>query len=172
VAIPQTVLVVSGPFGAALSAEDVARAIARGLVAGGLPTPDLCPIELERPPEAKDASPAAAGRARRARGRTAGPSVAGPDVAALLASLDFDARMRGARAVVLAEERLRESTLRGSVAFEIATRARQGGVPAYAVTAENRLEPFDARILDLQLILEAGDPRALATAGRKLAQVL
>ena len=35
VAIPQTVLVVSGPFGAALSAEDVARAIARGLHAGG-----------------------------------------------------------------------------------------------------------------------------------------
>jgi glycerate kinase len=95
-----------------------------------------------------------------------------PDVAALLASLDFDARMRRARAVVLAEERLRESALRGSVAFEIATRARQGGVPAYAVTAENALEPFDARILDLQVILEADGRRALAGAGRKLARLL
>ena len=147
VAIPQTALVVSGPFGAALSAEDVARAIARGLHAGGLPEPDLCPIE--------------------------GGKVAASEIAALLAGLDFDARMRSARAVVLAEEHLRESTLRGSIAFEIATRARQGGVPAYAVTAENALAPFDARILDLQLILEAStSPRSLAAAGRKLAQVL
>jgi glycerate kinase len=90
----------------------------------------------------------------------------------LLAGLDFDARMRRARAVVLAEELLQESTLRGSIAFEIATRARQGGVPAYAVTGENALEPFDARILDLQVILEAGDRRALANAGRKLAGLI
>jgi hypothetical protein len=156
VAIPQTVLVVSGPFGAALSAEDVAQAVARGLQAGGRGESDLCPIEAGRSTQIKPDLQTATGR----------------DVVALLAGLDFDTRMRSARAVVLAEERLRESTLRGSVAFEIATRARQGGVPAYAVTAENRLEPFDARILDLQLILEAGDPRALATAGRKLAQVL
>ena len=145
-AISQTVLVVSSPFGASPSAEEAGRAIARGLRAGGLPAPDLCPIDLER--------------------------ASAPDVAALLAELDFDARMRAARAVVLAEGRLREGALRGSVAFEIATRARQGGVPAYAVTGENALAPFDARILDLQLILEASDPRALAAAGRKLAQVL
>ena len=133
--IPQTVLVAASPFGAALSAEDVARAIARGLRACGLPEPDFCPIEEMLP-------------------------------------IDFDLRMRRARAVVLAEAHLRESTLRGSVAFEIATRARQGGVPAYAVTGENALTPFDARILDLQVILEASSPRALAAAGRKLAQVL
>ncbi len=146
VAIPQTALIVSGPFGTALSAEDVARAIARGLHAAGLPEPDICPIEAGQ--------------------------VAASEIAALLAGLDFDARMRSARAVVLAEKHLRESTLRGSIAFEIATRARQGGVPAYAVTAENALAPFDARILDLQLILEASTPRSLAAAGRKLAQVL
>jgi hypothetical protein len=39
------------------------------------------------------------------------------------------------------------------------------------VTAENALAPFDARILDLQLILEAGSTRALANAGRKLASL-
>jgi glycerate kinase len=167
VAIPQTVLVVSGPFGASLSAEDVAQAIARGLHAGGRGEPDLCPIEVGRSTQTTTDLQATTGRDRRSRGR-----VDAPDVAALLAGLDFDARMRSARAVVLAEERLRESALRGSVAFEIATRARQGGVPAYAVTAENALEPFDARILDLQLILEAGDKRALASAGRKLAHVL
>ena len=165
--IPQTALIVAGPFGAALRAGDVARAIARGLQAGGLPQPDLCPIEVEQSPQTEDASQAAAGRARRSPWRATAP-----DVTALLAGLDFDVRMRRARAVVLAEAHLRESTLRGSVAFEIATRARQGGVPAYAVTGEDALTPFDARILDLQVILEASSSRALAAAGRKLAQVL
>jgi glycerate kinase len=156
--IPQTVLVVAGSFGDVLRAEEVARAIARGLVADGRPEPDLCPIEVEERTLAE-----------RARGTR---KMAAPDVSALLAELDFDARMRRARAVVLAEERLRERTLRGSVVFEIATRARQGGVPAYAVTGENTLAPFDARILDLQVILEANSKRALTRAGRKLAGIL
>lgn len=146
--IPQTVLVVASSFGDALSAEDVARAIGRGLVAGGLPEPDLCPLDE-------------------------GSSEASPEEIRMhLEALDFDTRMRRARAVVLAERRLAESTLRGSAAFEIATRARQGGVPAYAVTAENTLAPFDARILDLQVILEAGNKRALVSVGGKLAGLL
>jgi hypothetical protein len=133
VRISQTALVVSGPFGDTLRACDVAQAIARGMVAGGLGEPDLCPIE--------EALPA-----------------------------DFDPRMKRARALVLVEEHLQERTLRGSVAFEIATRARQGGVPVYAVTGRNTLTPFDARILDLQVILEANDKRTLTSAGRKLAR--
>ena len=149
--ISQTALVVAGPFGDglgdALSAEAVARAIGRGLVTGGRPEPDLCPI-------AGDSSERL------------------DDVRARLDALDFDARMRRARAVVLAEWRLEESTLRGSATFEIATRARQGGVPAYAVTGENALAPFDARILDLQVIFEAHTRHTLVTAGTKLAQVI
>ncbi len=146
--IPQTVLVVAGSFGDALSAEVVARAIGRGLVAGRLPEPDLCPLDE-------------------------GSSGTSPEeIRMCLEALDFDTRMRRARAVVLAERRLAEDKLRGSTAFEIATRARQGGIPAYAVTAENALSPFDARILDLQVILEAGSKRALMAAGTKLAQVL
>jgi Glycerate kinase family len=144
----------------------VARAIGRGLVAGGLAEPDICPIEVGEPTQAEISLRAAAERDREPG------KVAVPDVAALLLALDFDTRMRRARAVVLAEWRLAESTLRGSAAFEIATRARQGGVPAYAVTGENALAPFDARILDLQVILEAGDKRALAGAGRKLAGLI
>jgi glycerate kinase len=144
VPIPQAVLVVSGPFGDALSAEDVARAIGGGLVAGGLPQPDLCPID--------EGSPRPSPEEMRMR----------------LEALDFDARMRRARAVVLAQRRLTEDELRGSAAFEIATRARQGGVPAYAVTGENGLAPFDARILDLQVILEARSKRALVATGTKL----
>jgi glycerate kinase len=148
IVISQTVLVVAGPFGDALSAEEVARAIGRGLVAGGLPEPDLCPIDGDSSGERLD------------------------DVRARLDALHFDARMRRARAVVLAEWRLEESTLRGSATFEIATRARQGGVPAYAVTGENALAPFDARILDLQVILEARTKRTLVTAGTKLARLV
>jgi glycerate kinase len=53
--------------------------------------------------------------------------------------------------------------------FEIATRARQGGVPCYAIAAHNALDPFEARILDLQVVLEAGGERGLSAAGRKLA---
>jgi glycerate kinase len=71
--------------------------------------------------------------------------------------------------VVVGAGRLQERTLAGSVIFEIATRARQSGVPAYAVTCEDALEAFDARILDLQVILQARSRSALVTAGRKLA---
>jgi glycerate 2-kinase len=97
------------------------------------------------------------------------PIVPEGDLRELLDALDFDARMRSARAVILGERRLHEDTLAGSVTFELATRARQAGVPAYAVTAENALDSFDARILDLQAILEASSTRSLAAAGRKLA---
>jgi glycerate kinase len=135
-------LIASEDFGEGLSAEKVAEAIARGMVAGGLPEPDLCPL----PPGAK----------------------AG-DVRELLDSLGFDRRMRAAGAVIVAARRLREDTLDGSSSFEIATRARQAGVPAFAVTAEDKLDAFDTRILDLQSILEAHDTRALAAAGRELA---
>lgn len=146
--IPRRLLVAAGPFGPALPADAVADAIARGLTAGGLPEPDLCPLgsgDSEAPAE---------------------------DPRAVLDAAGFDARMRSARAVVLATASLREQTLAGSMAFEIATRARQAGVPAYAVTAENRLDAFDARIMDLQAIVEATSARALRDAGRRLASLV
>ena len=144
--IPQRALIVSGPFGSSLDASQVVAAIGRGLQAGGWPEPDACPLELAREePE-------------HAQG--------------LLEAVHFDARMRAARAVIVGAMRLDERTLAGSVTFAIATRARQGGVPAYAVTDENALNGFDARILDLQLILEARSARTLVVAGRKLARVI
>ncbi len=85
---------------------------------------------------------------------------------------DFDARMRRARAVVVGAGRLDRGTLPGSPVFEIATRARQAGVPAYAVTGLNELDAFDARMLDLQVILRAGDGRGLRNTGRKLAMLV
>lgn len=80
-------------------------------------------------------------------------------------------RLRAARAVVIAAAHLDERTLAGSVAFAVATAARQAGVPAYAVTAQNDLDLFDARMLDLQMVLIARTPGSLAKAGRRLAEL-
>jgi hypothetical protein len=144
---PKRLLLIGGPFGERLPAAAVLAAVASGLRDAGLPEPDICQL----PPGAE------AGHV---------------DARALLDGLGFDVRMRAARAVVIAVERLEERTLAGSVAFEIATRARQSGVPSYAVAAGNHLDDFDARILDLQVILEARSARALTAAGRTLASVV
>lgn len=89
----------------------------------------------------------------------------------VLDALDFDRRLRRARAVVVGEGRLDASTLEGKVAAEISTRARQTGVPAHAVVGSNAMTRFDARILDLQAIIEAGDEAALERAGARLAEI-
>jgi glycerate kinase len=144
--IPQTLLVAGTAFGERLDAERVTDAIALGLGDGGRAA-ETCAIALDATPGAKR-------------------------IATLLESLDFDARMRAAHALVLAAARLEEDTLAGSVTFELATRARQAGVPAYAVTGEDRLDSFDARILDLQTIVQARTHRSLRAAGRKLATIV
>jgi glycerate kinase len=147
--IPRTVLVAVEPFGERVDAERAASAIGRGVKAGDPSLDvDLCPIE---PAE------------REGTKRTP------EDVRAMLEALDFDARMRAARAVVVGAECLNERTLLGSAVFELATRARQAGVPAYAIAGKNALSRFDARILDLQVILEAHDTRALRRAGERMA---
>ncbi len=135
VPIPHTLLLAVCSFGDDLPAERVARALARGVRAGGMPQPEECPIE-------SDALPG-----------------------------DFDVRMRRARAVIVGAGRLERATLPASPVFEIATRARQSGVPAYAVTAVNELDAFDARMLDLQLVLEARTTRQLRDAGISLARL-
>jgi hypothetical protein len=142
--ISETVLVLAGPFGERLDAGRVAAAIARGLEAEGRVECDICPLETDLGSRAEGASK-------------------------LLDQVDFDRRMRAARALVIACERLDDRTLAGSVAFEAATRARQSGVPAYAVTRHDELDPFEARIVDLQAIIEAGTVQGLCIAGKKLA---
>ncbi|TMK24206.1 MAG: hypothetical protein E6G62_08930 [Actinobacteria bacterium] len=144
--IPTEPLIVTGAFGPRLPAPRVADALARGFRAAGLQGTDLCPL-----PEDLE------------------------EVAAMRAWLEqqaIDSRLRRARAVILGEWLLEERILAGTATFEIATRARQSGVPAYAVTGEDRLNCFDARMLDLQLVLEARSARALTAAGRKLASVI
>jgi glycerate kinase len=93
-------------------------------------------------------------------------------VSFVLNALDFDARMRAARAVIVGDGRLERGTLQGRVAGEIATRARQSGVPCHAVTGVDAIDRFDARILDLQAIVEATTITALEAAGEAIAPTL
>ncbi len=145
--ISKTVLVLADSFGEGLDANRVADAIGRGLCAEGHLECDLCPLYVDTGTRA--------------------------DIPAkLLDGLDFSRRMLAARALVIACERLDDRTLAGSVTFEAATRARQSGVPAYAITGRNALDPFEARIIDLQIILQASTARALSAAGRKLAALV
>jgi len=92
-----------------------------------------------------------------------------PGAAFVLDALGFDARMRAARAVVTGEGRLDAQSLVGKIVSEVATRARQAGVPCHAVVGTHELDSFGARILDLQTIRTAGDLPALQAAGQRLA---
>jgi glycerate 2-kinase len=95
-----------------------------------------------------------------------------PGAPFVLDLLDFDRRMLAARAVVTGEGRLDEQSLAGKVVSEVATRARQSGVPCHAVVGRRELDAFGLRVLDLQAVLEAGTPRALSAAGRKLDELI
>lgn len=95
-----------------------------------------------------------------------------PGARFVLDALDVRERMRAARAVVVGEGRIDATTLDGKVTGEIAVDARQGGIPSFAVVGRNALDPFGVRILDLQVVLEAGDAEALVDAGERLAAYL
>jgi glycerate kinase len=95
-----------------------------------------------------------------------------PGAAFVLEAIGFDARMRAAHAVIVGEGRLDDQTLRGKIVGEIATRARQSGVPCYAVVGQDALDLFSKRILDLQSVAEAGTVAELESAGESLADVL
>ncbi len=95
-----------------------------------------------------------------------------PGAAFILDALSFDRRMRAARAVVSGEGKLDQQSLAGKAVSEVATRARQAGVPCFAVCGRRELDSFGARVLDLQAVLEAGTPQALEQAGRELARLM
>jgi glycerate kinase len=149
--IPQTVLVVAEPFSAQLRATAVASAIGRGLMAGNPQlTLDLCP--LVDPAQDRTGKP---GGSRRGEGSDLPVG---------------DTRLRRARAVVIATGHLdHETLLRGGGVCEIATRARQAGVPAYAIAGRDELDLFEKRILDLQVVIEAAAERSLAAVAKRLA---
>lgn len=87
----------------------------------------------------------------------------------VLNALDTDRRMRAARFVIVGEGRIDRTTLSGKGPGELATRARQAGVPTHAVVGVNAISAFDARIIDLMEIIEATTRDELVAAGRRLA---
>jgi glycerate kinase len=95
-----------------------------------------------------------------------------PGASFVLDAVHFDRRMRSARAVVTGEGKLDQQSLVGKAVSEIATRARQAGVPCFAIVGTRELGAFELRILDLQAVLEARNPRELQAAGRKLAKLI
>jgi len=143
--VPLAAMIVGVAPSPRISAQSASRELARGLTEAGAAEPELCPLD---------------------------PVAGGPGPRELLDALGFDARMRRARALVILDACLSPATLAPSLTFEIATRARQAGVPAYAVAGENQLDGFSERILDLQLIIRARGREGLRAAGRRIAQVL
>jgi glycerate kinase len=95
-----------------------------------------------------------------------------PGAAFVLDEVGFDARMRSARAVITGEGKLDMQSLVGKVVSEVATRARQAGVPCHAVVGTRELDSMGARILDLDRILEASTLEELEAAGRTLAELM
>jgi glycerate 2-kinase len=95
-----------------------------------------------------------------------------PGAPFVLDALDFADRMRAARAVITGEGRMDDTTLRGKIAAEVATQARQAGVPCYAVVGQNGMDPFGQRLLDIQEIVEATDVAELEAAGERLGRSL
>jgi glycerate 2-kinase len=90
----------------------------------------------------------------------------------VLDAVEFDRRMRAARAVITGEGRLDQQSLVGKLVSEIATRARQRGVPCEAVCGVRALDAMGARMLDLEHILEATTLDELRRAGRELAELI
>jgi glycerate kinase len=95
-----------------------------------------------------------------------------PGAAFVLDAVGFDARMRAARCVVTGEGRLDAQSLVGKLVSEVATRARQGGVPCHVVCGRRELDAMGARVLDLERIVEATNVEQLRAAGRALAELI
>jgi glycerate kinase len=95
-----------------------------------------------------------------------------PGLPWILDALGFDPRMRAARAVITGEALLDERTLAGGVVGEIGTRARQAGVPLHALVGADALDGFGKRIVDLQVVREAGSAATLEAAAEELGAAL
>ncbi len=90
----------------------------------------------------------------------------------VLDEIDFDGRMRAARAVITGEGKIDQQSLAGKAVSEVSTRARQVGVPSYAIVGRSELDAFGMRVLDLQVVEEAGTLKAIEAAARQLAKVI
>lgn len=95
-----------------------------------------------------------------------------PGAPYVLDRIRFDERMRASAFVVTGEGCLDRQTLQGKVVGEVATRSRQAGVRSYAIVGKRELDLFEARILDLERVIEATTLERLEAAGRELAALV
>jgi glycerate kinase len=95
-----------------------------------------------------------------------------PGAAFVLDHLDFDRRMRASRCVITGEGQLDQQSLSGKAISEVATRARQSGVPCHAIVGHRSLDSFGIRILDLQAVVEASTLRQIRAAAKRLDGVI
>jgi glycerate kinase len=86
----------------------------------------------------------------------------------ILDHLDFNPRMRAARAVITGEGKLDEQTLMGKLVGEIGQRTRQAGVPLHAIVGTDALDDFGKRMIDLQRVLVATTLAEVEAAAERL----
>jgi len=91
-----------------------------------------------------------------------------PGAPFVLDALGFDERLRAAGAVVTGEGKLDGQTLQGKAVGEVATRARQRGVPCHAIVGKRELDRFGLRLLDVDSVTEATTLEAIEEAARGL----
>jgi glycerate kinase len=128
---------------------------------------DVLAREMPRDPRGVAMTGAAGGLAGGLWGHLGAELVAGAPF--VLDAVGYDTRMRRALAVITGEGSLDRQSLVGKLVSEVATRARQAGVPCHAVVGRNRLDLFEMRILDLQLVVEASTLEEISDAGALIA---
>lgn len=87
-----------------------------------------------------------------------------PGAAYVLDALGFGERLERVRAVVTGEGCLDRQTLEGKALAEVAVRARQVGLPCFAVVGRDDLDAFGHRQLDLAAVEEAPSTAKTAAA--------
>jgi len=95
-----------------------------------------------------------------------------PGAAWVLDALEFDARARGARAIVTGEGRIDGQSAEGKLVAEIGRRATAAGVPLYAVVGRDALDPAQRGDLGLRDVLQASTREELEAAGHRIATVV
>jgi glycerate kinase len=86
--------------------------------------------------------------------------------------VNIDQTLATATGVITGEGRLDAQTRNGKVVWGLSQRAQQHGIPMWAVTSEVQATLDEVHILGLAGAVQAGNPEALARAGRRIAASL
>jgi glycerate kinase len=138
IGVPDTILLAPDAFTGSYSSREVAEALQRGLERSGQPA-EIFPL-----------------------------TDAGAGALSVLDVAGYESRMRRALAVITGAGLLDRRSLVGTLLSDVATRARQTGVPCHAVVGRNRIDQFDLRILDLQMVIEAGPLDEISAAAARI----